>query len=460
MLKLTSPLTHSPSSTAFVAEVAQFLLHNEIPVSEFRTVYKELFTELAKVEFSFDLPIDKIQFLENALHVFQRHVVDDNGNDVNTIVRNAQCKLEVQTIRGSGIVQPLVLTENEAREWVTQQIAEPGIIDIALSNSQPHPDDILFAIGAGAELSPIKEWLAAGGQVAALMRPNNTRWHELIDFARSSAGTLYVPIVDTSAQQTRQPGVDVVTQLDAAAVFLKHIVQMHPRKLIVGAYMYVGGAAHLIAQACQDALQTLALELHQDTVLTWLATPTDQTPLSLTVADAVTNRYATRNRSTKFRDWWWQRLGLCFPPAFTHVRSGGVQLALRDFAAAKQGPNYLMAKRAQRWRAYLAALQDRQVAYLVTPPARTHSVLSHRILKATYKGAPQFGLHPFEVGTTKRSSAAVLAHAVAHPMFYDAQRPTEIHEKWAIHGGIWRVGYEPSSVWVPATIRGLAGLLS
>ena len=147
------------------------------------------------------------------------------------------------------------------------------------------------------------------------------------------------------------------------------------------------------------------------------------------------------------------------PPKVSLFNAAQQTLATRDCSSTMQGPNYVMAKRAQRWRAYLSAINGMPVAYCVTPPARTHSVLDFNILHATYRGAPRFGLRPFDVPTTKMLSAATLAYQVENPVVFDEHDPTALHMKYAVHAGIWRLKYETDSVWVPATVRGLVALV-
>jgi hypothetical protein len=136
----------------------------------------------------------------------------------------------------------------------------------------------------------------------------------------------------------------------------------------------------------------------------------------------------------------------------------GEKLALIDPTSGMQGSSYAFAKRTQRWRAYLANSTGVKVSYVVAPPARTYSVLSHRILNATYLGAPNFGLRPFKVKDATLATTALLLKDLHGPM--PQRGSTALHTDAAIHGGLWRLIYTPSSVWTRATILGWPGLFA
>ncbi|MFM8926768.1 MAG: hypothetical protein ACKOFA_01010, partial [Rhodoluna sp.] len=122
--------------------------------------------------------------------------------------------------------------------------------------------------------------------------------------------------------------------------------------------------------------------------------------------------------------------------------------------SAMQGPSYALAKRVQRWSAYQQVFADRQVAYLVSPPAKTDSVLNFRILRATYAGCKSFGLEPFEVKEAVDLSATLLLNILQHPRRWT---PMASYLDLAVHGGLWRLIYSPKSVWRASTLRGIFG---
>ena len=88
----------------------------------------------------------------------------------------------------------------------------------------------------------------------------------------------------------------------------------------------------------------------------------------------------------------------------------GEDPGINDSVVLQQGPNYLLAKRIQRWRATTARAQGMPVSFKIAPPTRTRSVLKNRALAAAYAGAHRFGVEVFEPGTANTLMAALLVH--------------------------------------------------
>jgi hypothetical protein len=80
-------------------------------------------------------------------------------------------------------------------------------------------------------------------------------------------------------------------------------------------------------------------------------------------------------------------------------------------------------------------------------------------LRASYQGAPLFGVQPFEVKTAKSAAAAVLVRDLNDPAsFQTKDTTTELHTFSAIHGGLWGLAYKPRSIWIAATLLGIPAL--
>jgi hypothetical protein len=195
--------------------------------------------------------------------------------------------------------------------------------------------------------------------------------------------------------------------------------------------------------------------------LSWLATPTDSAPGPASIGLRAIARFGSRPAAHIIRD---SLLGLInaarvAKPKF-YDGANGEKLALIDASVQQQGPSYSFSKRTQRWRAYLAHYSGVKVSYAISPPARTNSVLRHKILRASYQGAPLFGVKPFEVKVAKSAAAAVLARDLNDPAsFTNKQTTTDLHTFSAVHGGLWGLAYRPRSIWIAATLLGLPALL-
>jgi hypothetical protein len=89
-------------------------------------------------------------------------------------------------------------------------------------------------------------------------------------------------------------------------------------------------------------------------------------------------------------------------------------------------------------------------------------VLKNRVLAAAYAGAPMFGIETFEPATSRTLMAALLVHDL-RARAHTAPRagPAAEHELTAaaVHGGLWRLPWEPRTVLPLAVLRGAPSLL-
>jgi hypothetical protein len=338
----------------------------------------------------------------------------------------------------------------------------------SLRNLKPDAikNDLLVALAGGAEYSPTRLWLDWGGEVAIVARARKELWTELISRARSGAGTLYVPVLAekldnpvkslTDDELAGVAGLDLVADYEAIASWIAELSKTDSRRIVLGGYAYAPGAKHIAVQAVQHCIgRTITEALPKSrVVLSWLATPTDSHVVSADFAKDIANRYTNRTITTKIRDFLFYAREHK-PELFTSAE--GTEYALIDPTSSMQGSSYALAKRVQRWMAYQQAASGRVVSYQVAPPATTDSVLSHRILRATYRGAPHFGLYPYETDKAVKISALLL---LAKLQTSKNQPNLDVYSELAVHGGLWRSLYNPSDLWRVATIRGIWGYFS
>ncbi|MGO8896188.1 MAG: hypothetical protein ACLP8X_31435 [Streptosporangiaceae bacterium] len=219
----------------------------------------------------------------------------------------------------------------------------------------------------------------------------------------------------------------------------------------LGQAVYADGAANVRVASAVDAL-TLRLQAERrDVALAFLATPTD---VFAAPADAVAQSvraYAGRSWAAKLGGGSLRVLssGRLLRPAYPP----GADPGICDGLVPQQGPNYVLAKRLQRWRATLARDGGATVSMNVAPPTRTRSVTKNRVLAAAYAGAPRFGLEVFEPAATKTLMAALLVHDLHTGGGPQQAHPWQDEAHAAAHGGMWRVPYAPRSA------LGLAALL-
>lgn len=390
---------------------------------------------------------------------------------VETAVISGSKKPEkIAVARHSGLLEPL------AKSWFDQGWAEPGLMqsfgfidenpDISLKKS------LLFAVAGAAEFAPTEHWLRFGGEVAVVARNNPATWEKLITLARNSGGKLLIPIVRadrtkplaemTDQELAQMAGLDLLKHYSEIASWMRKLYLETEERFILGLYAYTPKVDHIRVQAVQEVLADLALKNFSNTklVLSWLATPTDSAPGPAAIGESQLERFANRKPARVIRD---SLLGLFSAarranPKFFDSDSGE-KLCLIDASVQQQGPSYSFSKRTQRWRAYLAHYAGFRVSYQISPPARTNSVLRHKILRASYWGAPLFGVRPFEVDVAKSAAAVALIRDVFDSTaFARKDTTTDLQCFSAIHGGLWRLAYHSRSVWVAATLLGLPAL--
>ncbi len=337
--------------------------------------------------------------------------------------------------------------------WVEAGVVEPSLreaVTAVLENPQwlRLEGRTVVVLGAAAEMGPLRALLRWGATVAAVDLPRPDLWSRLLDESAGLAGRLVVPVRAGSGPVADRAGVDLLHDLPGATAWVGAV----PGSLVLGNYVYADGATNVRVSTAVDALSEAVRGLRPDTALSFLATPTDVFAVPREAVDAATDSYAHRRTSRLLR-------------VPLRTLSGGRLLrrnyvpgedpGINDSVVTQQGPNYLLAKRIQRWRATAARASGATVSFTVAPPTRTRSVLRNRALAAAYAGAHRFGVEVFEPGTANTLMAALLVHdLVAGPPRHD--HPWQ-DEAWAAaHGGLWRTAYDPRSALGLAALLGAA----
>lgn len=337
--------------------------------------------------------------------------------------------------------------------WVADGVVEPTLRD-AVGAVIDHPEWLrlegrtVVVLGAAAEMGPLRSLLRWGATVAAVDLPRPELWTRLLDEVAGSPGRLLVPASPGSSPLAERAGVDLVHDLPTATGWVAGL----DGSLVVGNYVYADGATNVRVSAAVDAMTRIVRLARPDTALSFLATPTDVFAVPGEVVDASTRAYAERRTSKVLR-------------VPLRTLSGGRLLrrnylpgedpGINDSVVIQQGPNYLLAKRIQRWRATSARAQGASVSFKIAPPTRTRSVLKNRGLAAAYAGAHRFGVEVFDPGTANTLMAALLVHdlSVGSPR---QEHPWQDEAYAAAHGGLWRAAYDPRSALGLAALLGAA----
>ncbi len=353
--------------------------------------------------------------------------------------------------------------------WLAEGIVEPSFAH-ALEAVMAHPEwldltSVDFAVlGAGAEMGPLGCLLDWGATVWAVDLPRPDLWRRIIADAEGRAGRLRVPIPMDGPDRTQLEGpalaavagADLLTQAPEIRTWLAGI----GRPFTLGNYVYADGPLHVRVSLAIDAIGMDLLGAGHDVMLAWLATPTDVFAVPIEAVEE------SRRRWRSAGIWRYARSPLRLAGQFeknyptTVFTSTGVEYGIADCLVAQQGPNYLLAKRLQRWRAMAAREDGVRVSLNVAPSTRTRSVVKNKALAAAYAGAGRFGLEIFEPDTSNAIMAALLVHDLrndassANPKV-PIPHPMQLFVDGSCHGGLWRSEYAARSVLGIAAIAGM-----
>ncbi|HEY5881173.1 MAG TPA: hypothetical protein VIU11_19830 [Nakamurella sp.] len=339
--------------------------------------------------------------------------------------------------------------------WARQGVLEPSAVD-AVGDVIDHPEWLrldgrtVVVLGAGAEMGPVGPLLGWGARVAAVDLPRPVVWERILKQARASAGSLLVPASgDGRGDLAASAGADLLTEVPEIADWLGGL----DGRLVVGNYLYADGGVHVRLSVAADLLGLRVTAARPDTGRAFLATPTDVFVVPRSAVEQSTEVYVGRSRTAKLvgRPLRWITRGGLMHRAYPPDADPGIADAL----VPAQGPNYVLAKRIQRWRAATARRDGQLVSFHVAPSTRTRSVVKNRALAAAYAGARRFGVEIFEPDTANTLMAALLVRDLAGgPVAHDHPWQDEAHA--AVHGGLWRSAYEPRSMLGLAAVLGYA----
>ncbi len=354
--------------------------------------------------------------------------------------------------------------------WVADGIVEPSFAT-ALTWLVKNPDALdltgedVAVLGAGAEMGPLKCLLDWGAMAWALDLPRPDLWRRILADAEGRAGRLKVPVAVSGGLDRTQlsgsalaavAGANLLTQGPEIRTWLASI----DGPFTLGNYVYADGPLHVRVSLAIDAIGMDLIGQGRDVTLAWLATPTDVFAVGI---DAVEE---SRRRWRAAGVWRPLRRPLRLVGTFdknypgTVWTTNGVEFGVCDCLVSQQGPNYLLAKRLQRWRAMVAREDGVRVSLNVAPSTRTVSVVKNKALAAAYAGAGRFGLEIFEPDTSNAIMAALLVHDLRNPLStanpdVPISHPMQLFVDGACHGGMWRSQYAARSVLGLAAVAGM-----
>lgn len=357
--------------------------------------------------------------------------------------------------------------QQQIKQWIERGIieAEHGR-DVLQTLDDPHALDLsahtFVLLGAGSEVGPIKILLALGATVVAIARNKPDNWKRLIKLAQESSGRLVIPC--TLDPENKSPdeiahfaGADLLTHTPEIAHWLAGFQQ----PLNIGSYAYLDGAKHVQVVMAMDAITQYLLQRRNDITLSYLLTPSDVYCVPKNVLDHCVHKVKA-NTVTALTARLLNKLtlGRLFSPSIVkEVKNTlGRRFGILDNLVEQQGPNYVLAKHIQRWRAITAAKQGIQVSCNVAPASSTQSVTSNPFFAAAMNGSEAFGVEVFSPDLVN----VLMALQMLSDLKSSAQheRGEALFVSGANHGGAWRVGYGFRSLLVLSLLVGFTQKLN
>eukprot|EP01006_Ploeotia_vitrea_P014594 TRINITY_DN3964_c0_g1_i1.p1 TRINITY_DN3964_c0_g1~~TRINITY_DN3964_c0_g1_i1.p1 ORF type:complete len:724 (-),score=94.91 TRINITY_DN3964_c0_g1_i1:984-3155(-) len=352
--------------------------------------------------------------------------------------------------------------EASAATAMTKAIDTPAWLDLR--------GKCFVLLGASSAMGPVHSLLKQGATVIGVDINREGVWKMLINAARNSPGRLIFPMSKPQKECTtddalfKAAGCDLLTQVPEVRNWLLTVEPGKP--LIIGSYCYLPGVLFMRIAMAMDAICEDILAKRDNSGLSFLCTPTD--------AHVVTSA-AKENAALNFRRApFWQQLmmgklgGLKRNTCPTVKTANGDELSIVDAIVPEQGPNYILAKRLQHWRAILAQSEGHVVSSNIAPSTSTVSVTQNKSFAWAYAGMHNF--KPIEVYKQETSCTMMtllLIHDVCNPVSSAQPQTSEsfrnplcLFGETACHGGAWRTGFKFGSLGLSSVLAGFTGTVA
>ena len=371
-------------------------------------------------------------------------------------VRGTAPRVETLQVPYRGSVLEGERLRGQLAAWVDAGVVEPSFA-AAVGEVVDHPEWLdagghrVMLVGAGAEMGPLETLLSWGADVMAVDLPRSKAWRYKKAMAHRGSGTLTFPV-----DEDGEEGADVVHQPGQVLEWVRR--ERGEAPLAIGMHAYADSGVHVRVSAAVDALMSRLTGDDPRAALAWLATPTDAFVVPPEVVAEARSRWSGRGFGIKAVQAPTRAMarGRLFAPAYRSAEDG--ELGIADVIVPQQGPNYVIAKRLQRWRGVEAETAGQRVSFNVAPATWTRSVTKNPVLGAAYGGAHRFGVEVFQPETVRPLMAALLVRDLVREA-PQRSHPEELFSEAAAHGGLWRVGYEPKTALGVAAVAGLPASL-
>eukprot|EP00298_Acanthocystis_sp_HF-20_P012849 c20091_g1_i1.p1 GENE.c20091_g1_i1~~c20091_g1_i1.p1 ORF type:complete len:755 (+),score=355.57 c20091_g1_i1:24-2267(+) len=323
-------------------------------------------------------------------------------------------------------------------------------------------DKYFVLLGALSAMGPLRVLLSLGANVIAVDLNRPVIWKNLFDITDKSCGTLIFPVSKSPEglsreQLTEVAGADLINSPPEIKNWLLEVKK--DKDLVIGCYAYLDSDLFVRLSVAMDAIVGKVMEKRKNVAVAYLCTPTD---CHLITAPA----YHAEVSAFKKEALWMTLLRVLSGSKVLHknarnpfVTDDGQKQYYVDAIVINQGPNYILAKRIQHWRAIVAREINKSiVSSNVAPSTATLSVVSNRSFAWAYNGMHNF--KPMEVFKQETSNAvmtALLINDLRNPTSaanpnVELQNPLNLFTETSFHGGVWRTAHKFTTIGVPSAL--------
>ncbi|MEI2777504.1 MAG: hypothetical protein V9G19_16300 [Tetrasphaera sp.] len=334
------------------------------------------------------------------------------------------------------------ITEPSFAEAVGAVVRNPGWLDLR--------GRTFAVIGAGSAMGPFPQLMKWGATVAAVDLPRPATWYRLASVAAGGAGRLLGPARAGAGSGIETCGANLLTEVGPIARWLATA----PGPLTLGNYSYADGALFVRLSVAVDLVIEHIRRARDDVSLAYLASPADVFTVPVDAVVEARRRFATpRPVNIAARGIHAATKGRIARPNYSDasiITTATGQYGLLDAIITEQGPNYVLAKRLQRWRMEETRAHGLLTSVHVAPPTRTASVTNNPAMAARQLATAHLGIETFDSEATEALAGAVLVHDLNNPD--SPANPSSIlnHPLESFHfaanpGGRWRIALDVSS---------------
>mmetsp|Transcript_29933 Transcript_29933/g.39335 ORF Transcript_29933/g.39335 Transcript_29933/m.39335 type:complete len:534 (+) Transcript_29933:58-1659(+) len=426
---------------------------------------------LASAQAGMDWAYNNFEFVRDGKAMSLKEAMEMTGSFETGFIRGDMKKEEsfkLEIPYKGKILKDAALVE-QVQKWRKYGTIEPSCADAILAVIQNQQewldlsDQYFVLLGAGSAMGPFLVLMALGANVIAIDLDREPIWKRLLKVARESSGTLTFPISkpqsnpSSDEELAKIAGCNLFTQTPEIANWLG---QVHPKESVtVGAYAYLDGARHVQVSLAMDAIIKKMIETRgaSNVSVAYLCTPTDVHVIPEVAHQAAVDNYnsfSPMNLLIKLSPFFWT--GSLVKNALKPIIPDNEDkpFYIVDGVVNRQGPNYILAKRIQHWRAMLSYAAGCTVSTNIAPSTSTVSVTKNKLFALAYGGMHYF--KPFEVATPELSNSAMCALLI-HDLRNEKgaskpktgitlRNPLELFMYGSFHGGLWRCAYKIDSL--------------